>query len=395
LLKTKLGLAQPTTDHHINSAWIRLDGGIDIEDWTDDQEWIERVPERNIRRFGTIHLCGEGYWVWLIQLATGPISIGIVADPRFHPFEEISDLDRWLDWVSRHEPQLYGVLDARRDDILDFLKIEDFSYGVERMYSLDRWALTGEAGAFADPLYSPGSDFIAYSNTFIGDLATRDLDGEDIQNRLELFNFLFFQLFNPTIDLYRDQYQLLGNPQVMMAKQLFDNFAYFSTLAFLFLHGRMHRPEVMFDLVDVITQRAIPLLNRIQGFFREWHELEKREFQGVSVLTEHFQPELDRQEGLARTYTLEQDEEFKADLRSNMTLVEAACVVMFHWAAKLLPDPPGEDVPINPRAVSLKPEQWEADGLFAEDGISYNQAIEMLPGIEEFQLEKRGAVVAG
>ena len=62
----------------------------------------------------------------------------------------------------------------------------------------------------------------------------------------------------------------------MMAKQLFDNFAYFSTLAFLFLHGRIVQPEVMFELVDVVVQRAIPLLNRVQGFFREWHELDHR-----------------------------------------------------------------------------------------------------------------------
>ena len=392
LLKRKLGLAQPATDHHINAAWIRLDGGIDIEDWSDDEDWIVRVPERDFRRYATIHLTGPGYWVWLIQLATGPISIGLCADPRFHPYEEIDTQEGLLEWFRRHEPQLAGVLDARRDDILDFLKIEDFSYSVERVYSLDRWALTGEAGPFADPLYSPGSDFIAYGNTFIGDLVVRDLDGEDIQNRLELFNFLFFQLFTPTLDLYRDQYQLLGNPQVMMAKQLFDNFAYFSTLAFLFLQGRMARPEVMFELVDVIVQRAIPLLSRTQGFFREWHQLDQREWQGVSVLTDKFTPEHERQNRLARSY--DDDAEFKRDFEENMRLVEAAVVVMFHWAAQLLPEQPPEDARINPQAISLQPDRWEADGLFSDDGISYVEALQLLPGIEEFHLEARGATMA-
>jgi hypothetical protein len=260
------------------------------------------------------------------------------------------------------------------------------------VYSLDRWGLTGEAGAFADPLYSPGSDFIAYGNSFIGDLIVRDLDGEDIQNRLEFFNFLFFQLFTPTLDLYRNQYQLLGNPQVMMAKQLFDNFAFFSTLAFLFVHGRMVRPEVMFKLVDVIVQRAIPLLNRVQGFFREWHELEQREWQGVSVLTEHFTPEHQAQGRLARTY--DDEAEFEADFKENMTIVEATAVVLFHWAARLLPEQPGEDVKINPRAIGLHPERWEEDGLFSDDGISYAEAVKLVPGIEEFHLEERGAKVA-
>ena len=43
----------------------------------------------------------------------------------------------------------------------------DFSYGCKQVYSgADRWCLVGEAGAFLDPFYSPGSDFIAMANTF-------------------------------------------------------------------------------------------------------------------------------------------------------------------------------------------------------------------------------------
>ena len=48
---------------------------------------------------------GKGYWVWLIPLSSGPISIGVCADPRVHPFEEISKLDRMVDWLKRHEPR--------------------------------------------------------------------------------------------------------------------------------------------------------------------------------------------------------------------------------------------------------------------------------------------------
>jgi flavin-dependent dehydrogenase len=392
LLKRKLGLAQPENHHDINASWIRLENGFDIEDWSDDQEWIERVPERDVRRYATIHLTGPGYWVWLIQLKTGPISIGLTSDPRFHPYEKVNTLEGLLEWFREFEPQLAATIDARPDEILDFLTIENFSYTVERVYSLDRWALTGEAGTFADPLYSPGSDFIAYGNTFIGDLVVRDLDGEDIQNRLEFFNFFFFQLFTPTLDLYRDQYQLLGNPQVMMSKQLFDNYVYFRTLAFLFIHGRTVRPEVMFKLVDVIVQRAIPLLNRIQGFFREWHELDQREWQGISVLTEKFTPEHEAQDRLEGEYS--DDDEFEAIFKENMTKVEAAAVVMFHWGARLLPEQPGEDVPINPRAISLHPERWEEDGLFDAPGISLVEARKLTPGIEEFLLEERGATMA-
>jgi flavin-dependent dehydrogenase len=387
LLKRKLGIGGQT-DHPINSAWFRLDGGLDIEDWSDDPEWLDRPAERGLRKFSTNHLCGEGYWVWLISLASGPISIGVCADPRFHPFEQINELDRLLEWFKQHEPQLGAEVEARRDQVLDFLKLEDFSYTVERVYSPERWCLTGEAGAFLDPLYSPGSDYIAFGNSFITDLVTRDLDGEDLGNRVEFFNFFFFQLFNPALSLYRDQYQLLGNPQVMLAKQLYDNMAYFSTLPFMFFHGHLTRLDTLIDIGPDV-QNAIPLLERMQGFFREWHALERREWEGVSVL--EFPPMRERMGDLVADFD---DNEFKARFKENVRLLQATAVVLFHQAAALLPEKPADDVPINPLGVGLQPERWEEDGLFSEPGITLVEARELLPGVERFFLEQRGAEVA-
>ena len=39
------------------------------------------MAERGVRKLSTNHVCGQGYWVWLIQLSSGPISIGIVRGP--------------------------------------------------------------------------------------------------------------------------------------------------------------------------------------------------------------------------------------------------------------------------------------------------------------------------
>ena len=143
------------------------------------------MSEPGMRQYSTNHLCGEGYWVWLIPLSTGPISIGVCADPRYHPFEEMNELDKMLDWLQRHEPRLADELEPRRGDIEDFLRVEDFAYGVEQTYSTDRWSLVGEAGAFADPFYSPGSDMIGYGNVITGELIRRDLAGEDIAEAVD------------------------------------------------------------------------------------------------------------------------------------------------------------------------------------------------------------------
>ena len=101
---------------------------------------------------------------------------------------------------------------GRRDEVQDFLVIEDFSYASKQIFSMDRWTLSGEAAGFIDALYSPGSDFIAYCNSFGGDLICRDLDGEDIEERLDFFNFFFFQLFDPTICAVQGPVPVLRQP---------------------------------------------------------------------------------------------------------------------------------------------------------------------------------------
>ena len=63
-------------------------------------------------------------------------------------------------------------------------------HGTKRIFSPERWCLTGDAGAFLDPLFSPGSDFIGICNSLITDLVTPDLDGEDDRARRVLERLL-------------------------------------------------------------------------------------------------------------------------------------------------------------------------------------------------------------
>ena len=88
LLKKKLDLKKEI-GHDINSSWFRLDAVIDVDDWSDNLTWRNFVdPGR--RRLATNHLMGEGYWVWIIPLIAGKTSIGIVADPKYHPFNDFN-----------------------------------------------------------------------------------------------------------------------------------------------------------------------------------------------------------------------------------------------------------------------------------------------------------------
>ena len=370
LLKRKLGLAKEIP-HTINSGWLRLRGGLDLEQWgIHNKEWMAKMPEPGRRQYSTNHLLGEGYWVWLIPLSSGPISIGVCADPRIHPYEQISELDPFIEWMKVHEPPLGADLDARRDDVEDFLRIEDFAYGVERSYSTDRWSLVGEAGAFADPFYSPGSDFIGYGNTFTTDLATRELDGEDISERVDYFNDLYQRTFAFVISKYEDHYPTMGQPAVMMPKLIWDSFANHTAQTLVFIQNRLDDLEFLRSVDDDID-RVFRLGMNMQKLFREWRELlpEGATYEGGLGA----RAMVHATSSVARTFD---DDALRQELRVNGTeAAEAMAVAIFHHAAaQVLPEAPDPERAINPYVVSLQPDRWESDGLYEGAGVTLEEA---------------------
>jgi flavin-dependent dehydrogenase len=84
LLQTKLGLTRPN-GHAASAAWWCVDARLDVTEMGDKQnrQWRQRMVEA--RYLSTVHFMGRGYWVWLIPLASGATSVGIVTDETIHP----------------------------------------------------------------------------------------------------------------------------------------------------------------------------------------------------------------------------------------------------------------------------------------------------------------------
>jgi len=83
------------------------------------------------------------------------------------------------------------------------------------------------------------------------------------------------------------------------------------------------------------------------------------------------------------------DEAIKARMRANADLLEAYAVLAFNRAAQNLGDAaPGEDEKINPYAVSLDPDRWEADGLLGGQGLTVAEARQSeAAGMENLLME--------
>ena len=270
LLRRKLNL-EKELDHNINSAWFRLNANIDIDYWSDDINWRSFIAP-SLRRLATNHLMGEGYWVWIIPLVDDRTSIGIVADPRYHPFETFNSFEKSMNWLKKYEPLAASMLEEHTEKLMDFKVMKNFAYDTKQFYSSERWAVTGEAGAFLDPLYSPGSDFIGLSNTWITDLVTRDLNDEDIALRSLVYNHAHKQLFRGWATLYRDMYGLFGKTQIMLMKIIWDWAAYWGIPNVLFSNKGYINLDVMklYAAPNGIGHRFATLNNNMQHLFGVW-----------------------------------------------------------------------------------------------------------------------------
>ncbi len=200
-------------------------------------------------------------------------SIGIVADPRYHGLSEMNRFERALDWLQREQPVLAAQIRIRQDKLMDFSAVKNIAFGCKQIFSADRWALTGEAGVFLDPLYSPGTDLIAMNNSLIVALIQRDLRSRPINGQAQVFENLFANLVENTGIVYRNQYGLFGNPVVMTVKLAWDYAVYWSVTAFLYMQGRLTQIGILGE-VRLQTERMSFLNKQMQEFFRRWSEMD-------------------------------------------------------------------------------------------------------------------------
>jgi flavin-dependent dehydrogenase len=315
--------------HHVNAAWFRLDARLAIDEWSEDDAWRARCrpPER---WRSTNHLCGPGYWVWLIPLASGAHSVGIVADAALHPLESYRDFDRALEWLTRHQPQVAREVARHRDRLLDFRFLRGYSHGCKQVFSADRWALTGEAGAFLDPFYSPGSDFIALANTFICELVRADRAGQALAPRVRHSERLYQSFYASMLAIFRQQYPLFGNAAVMACKIVWDQAFYWGVLCQLVFQRRLVDTALFAELGPALMEGQ-RLNERVQELFRDWHATAPAERPALMLDQQRLAWFRELNEGMHETLD---DAGVRARLKANLALLREVAGAIAALAAR-------------------------------------------------------------
>lgn len=269
-LQTKFGLKRESP-HSASSVWFRMEGKVSVNDLVPSSNtgWHQRNIED--RYYSTNHLMGRGYWVWLIPLASGNTSVGIVTQNDIHDFAAYSrSYETSFAWLEEYEPVLADYLQGKEP--IDFRKIKNYSYGSSQLFSEKRWACVGEAGVFSDPFYSPGSDMIAITNTYTCNLILADLQRELSESKVELLNNEVLNIrFPDQISYYTNGYHTFGNTQVAAAKFLWDTIYYWRVYSHPFLCGFLDD----FEFIRMYSEKLKKLseINReLQLEFRNWAE---------------------------------------------------------------------------------------------------------------------------
>jgi flavin-dependent dehydrogenase len=219
------GLRVPELEHAIAAVWGRFTKVRDLDD-IGPESFRSRVRGSS-RMLSTVHFCYPGYWIWFIPLKEGVTSVGVVGD-RAAVDSSCRTQTGFVEFLSRHRAVAELLEPAEMIDVGSFAQL---AYSTTRFFSADRWGLSGEAAAFADPFYSPGSDYIALENDFLTDLIRRDTAGEHatrLAERVELYDEFMRFRHEATMLLYRGLYSTLGSYELYRLKWELDIASYYN-----------------------------------------------------------------------------------------------------------------------------------------------------------------------
>jgi len=128
--------------------------------------------------------------------------------------------------------------------------------------------MSGEAGVFADPFYSPGSDFIGMANDIISHLVVRESRGDCIGQDARILDTFFRGFFDNTVSLYRQEYGGWGDRVMMSAKLTWDYCFYWGVLALLYYRGAVTDARLLRSINPQLTE-SLALNAKMQAAFRD------------------------------------------------------------------------------------------------------------------------------
>lgn len=279
-LKKKLGLTRENAIRH-GATWCWVEGLVNIEKLTDRTPAQIRVNRDRMKQgnfpffLATNHFCGEGRWFWVIPLH-GKTSLGLVYDKSVVASEDVSNARKMLEYACREWPLFSRDLPGRK--ILDEGRFFDYSYDAQQTISPRRWAMTGEAGRFSDPLYSPGTDLISIYNTLIVD-AILTPDAAALARKSRIFETVMRVMYEAYVPSYALSYDCLGDRQAFLYKYGWELAIYFGFYVLPFINDLFTDEEFLGFFLRKFGLLG-PINRQLQKFLSDFFHWKKANLPG-------------------------------------------------------------------------------------------------------------------
>jgi len=363
-LQRKLNLGVESKDVPHSAVWFRVKGRLDVSDFVPESksDWHDRVPERK-RFYSTNHFMGDGYWVWIIPLATGYTSVGIVTREKFHPISDYGTPELAMDWLRRNEALLHEHV--KNYAFVDFMKLRGYSHSAKQIFSEQRWATVGVSGLFSDPFYSPGFVFIGYENTMATKLIELDCEGKLSADRVQGFNRFACGACDADRFLNQTPYEYFGRHHIWSLRYLWAITISWG-LGYPQMFNSIYLCPEKAQAARELTQSYFFLAVKLEDFFVKWAAQSNNSFtfKFIDCLRIPFLKEIYTR----NTKSYENFDDVLDNYRYTTARIEEFAQQIFLMAVRdVLPhklsmfDGP---VWLNPWAISLQPDRWEKDGLF-------------------------------
>ncbi len=170
LLARKFGHDKPFDDDFATTAaWGQFTA---CDDSLFDERWTYAFPDGDVARRdrNTLHLWGDGYWIWVIRLAGDRVSVGVTY-LRGRPPEDGNARDVYWKVLRR-----YPLLDwLTEDNLLEFSAYKDVQHITDTFVSAKRYGLVGDASSIIDAYYSQGVSLSMTTSWHIANIAQKDI----------------------------------------------------------------------------------------------------------------------------------------------------------------------------------------------------------------------------
>ncbi len=211
--------------------------------------WTERCI--GSQDYSTIHFMRKGCWWWFIKINENRASIGMVYNKEVIPSSEAKTY--FLKQI-KEDPVISKALQNAIPNKINH--IENLPYMV-RQYHYKNTALLGDSGAFVDPLFSPGLDFVCQQNEYLSNLLIDYFKtGKKNKRKWGKYNRIIFKANKDRVYIYKQIYSYTHSYDLFsnIAEYIFLGYQTFSVLPLRYFPKRMSKISTLNFITQPITQ---------------------------------------------------------------------------------------------------------------------------------------------